>query len=160
MTTEAPKFQDRLTVVEKVYHQQHGEQPIQIERSFERRLQTQDAPYNGHPRRMIGEDWTPLDFGWLEDGGVSAAYILNDEGKNLKMMPTAEEKSAIAAKVLEIANVVDLLDIDGTAKPTPVGMIITVPPGETCLLSLDNFDSIRVRCRSSVARVSIWLFPR
>ena len=160
MVTEAPKIQDRLTVVEKVYHQQHGEQPIQIERSFERMLQTQDAPYNGHPRRTISEEWTPLDFGWLEDGGVSVAYVINDEGKNLKTMPTAEEKAAIAAKVLEIANVVDLLDIDGTTKSTPVGMIITIPPGETRLLSLDNFDPIRVRCRSGVARVSIWLFPR
>lgn len=151
---------DRLTVVEKVYHQQVGEQPIQIERSFERKLATQDSAYTGKPRRLVSSNWEPIDIGWLSQGAGSF-YLTNEEGKGLQRKPTPEEEAAIADRVIEVC----FTDSDGVPTGTdadgkPTGMSFLVPPGEAFRGTPSDVSRLRIRCRSEQAKYSIWVFPR
>ncbi len=91
-----PKIKNRLTVVETVYHQTATGEPDSIASSFFRELDSDEQPYRR--KTKVGEEWTPLDLGWIKEAGM--LVICNDEGKGLTKIPTPEEKEELAKKVL------------------------------------------------------------
>ena len=157
---ERPVPKDRLTIKEIVYHQQVGEQPIQVERAFERNLETQDSAYAGKPKRMLEDQWEAIDVGWLSKG-VGTFYITNEEGKGLQRKPSPEEIAAIAARVIEVC----FTDAEGNptgtdAEGNPTGMVFVVPPGESFRATPRDISRLRIRSTSGPLKYSLWLFPR
>lgn len=135
---------DQLTVVETVYHLASGEEPTAAEVRFVRELETVEQPYVR--KLVIGEEWQPLDFGWVKDIGM---FVLrNDEGAGLQTMPTDEERAAIMAKVLEL----------GTAAWDNCRWLIF--PQDAFRATPKVIEGLVVRCLSGKAKATIYVYPR
>lgn len=148
-STKKP-LRDRLTVVSHVYHQRAGKDPKSIESKFCRDLESKGQLYE---REMEAtEEWQPLDCGWVTDVGMMV--VLNQEGQNLQVHPTDEEREATAKKVLELA-----YDFhDGTG---PCGLHSwLIPPGESFQGFPSQAASLYIRSQSGVAEYTLYLIPR
>ena len=140
------EVKDRITVVEKVYHQSVGEQPTQADVVFVRNLLTKEQPYVRHVK--VGENWTPVDYGWLNS--VSFVVIQNDEGKFV-VVPTPEELATVMARVVDVS-----------FKESVGHGSLQIPPGESLRCSPSDDTSTKalcLRCRSGVAQVTITAYP-
>ena len=136
---------DRFTVVEQVYHRPMDSDPELFRHGYSRELQTTEQVY----RRQIkvGEDWTPLDTGWLEDK-VGMICLSNEEGKRLQVYPTEEEQAEIDEKIIQVS-----YDQD----PDRAWII---PPGETFRSSPSSQHKLFIRCLSGVARCDLFIVPK
>ncbi len=139
-------LKSRVTVVETVYHQHAGESATSIESRFARNLETQEQLYQR--RLKIGKSWTPLDCGWLEE--VSMLVIHNEEGQNLLVHPTPEEKEKTNAKVIEVSH---------TPNPNNNTSWI-IPPGESMRACPASIRDLYLRCRCGEARVTLNAIPK
>ncbi len=137
-----PDPKNRLTVIETVYHQTTTAEPDSIESRFERELISDEQPYRRTTK--VGEDWTPLDFGWIEEVGM--IVIQNNEGKGLTKIPTPEEKEELAAKVLEIS-----------ADPSNSWI---VRPGESFRGEPAGKRTLCIRSRSGTTHFNVYAIPR
>lgn len=136
---------DRLTVVETVYHQRWGENPISIESRFGRELTTHEQPYS---RECVAtEEWQPLDLGWLNTN-VGQLVILNREGSLLQFQtyPTAEVREEMATRIIELTT--------GDDDPW------FIPPGESHRGWPSKPENLRIRCQNGTARYTLHLIPR
>jgi hypothetical protein len=154
---EPPKPRGRLVVVESVYHQRTGEQPIQVRPSrFERDLATAEQPYIREFRAEA--DWKPLETGWLDRAGHLALHNL--EGSGLTSIPTPEERQGILARIVELGVLAEKDSGRRTqwSPPAEVVPFAAVRPGESCRLEPVNLSRLRVRCRPG-ARCVLTLLP-
>ena len=138
-------LKDRITVREMIYHQQAGEQPTGTETKFSHELESHEQPYQR--RLSVGEDWIPLDHGWIEE--ASLLSIFNEEGKFLQVNPTDEERAEAAKKVLQVSPTINVV-----VNPW------IILPGQSmrgCPLSI---RSMFVRSQSGVISFSVHIFPR
>ena len=89
-------MKQRLTVVGSIYCQEPGEQPVSQELLFVRELASAEQPWQRRTR--IGEDWQPLETGWIDDPGM--VVLANDEGRGLQTMPDAGQTAAISRRTV------------------------------------------------------------
>jgi hypothetical protein len=156
-----PKLRGRLVVVESVYHQRTGEQPIQVRPSrFERDLTDPEQPYVREFR--ADSEWKSLDNGWIEESGQLVLHNL--EGSGLTAIPTPEERQAILDRVVELGVAIPTED-DGRRTqwsaprpPWPVATFAWIRPGESCRFEPYQVSMIRVRCRPG-AKCLLTLLP-
>lgn len=140
----APVIQDRVTVVETVYHAPAGRSPTPIESRFERKLETDEQLYQRYMK--VGEKWTPLDCGWLGEN-VGMLLIHNEEGLNLFTIPTEEELAAINARVVELSY-----------NRTGEGWLVL--PRESMRACPSSTKGLFMRCRSGEANITVSLIPK
>lgn len=112
----ASPLRDRMTVVDKVYHQpMKGGDAFCCETTFDRWLNSEESVYS---RKMkVGNEWKKLHLGWFTDEGkpIGMLVIRNDEGKHLQVNLSDEEKTELAKKVLEVGTVIRPHRLDGVA---------------------------------------------
>lgn len=144
------KIKDRITVVDMLYHQRVDKKIRLIESRFSRELEISKQPYEREFEAT--EEWQPLDCGWLE-GKVGMLAITNDEGRFLEVIPTEEEREAVALKVLEIA-----YDPGDPNHHIPGSWL--VPPGESMRGSPSHAESLEIRCQSGTAKFTLHLLPK
>ena len=143
---------NQITVVDKIYHRQGSESPTSVSSRFIRHLQTDEQVYERRTR--VGEEWTPLEHGWIEEAGM--IVIQNTEGTTLQVIPTEEEKEETAAKILELSVTDGLLD-------SPPGVLAKpwlIPPGESFRGYPSDVSKLVLRCRSGVCRYNVHVYPR
>ena len=92
---------DRLTVVERVYHQPGGEEAICELTRFTRLLSTNEQVYTR--KGKVEQEWKPLDVGWFSESCCGLLLLSNLEGEFPDRIPTPEEKSDVAARILEVS---------------------------------------------------------
>lgn len=142
-----PTRRPRFTVTGSVVHQQPGEQAKQAPRSrFYRWLDQDQDPYERTVK--VGEDWTPLDLGWVGTEG-SLLLLANATRATFTVRPTREQLADLYSKVLEVGLLVKGVVTD----------FAEVPVGEDLRLSPRRLDAYRVRCRSGQGKYSIFLVP-
>ena len=153
---EQPKpARDTLTVVETVYHQPAGEEPTAVSVQYVRPLETQEQPYVRKIR--VGEQWQPLDLGWIEQPGM--IWLTNDEGRGLQVNPTPEERAAIEAKVIcLVTKVVNAGVLAGILAEDDFSW--EVPPGESFRGRPTCAKRVWLRCRSGTAKATIRVYSR
>ena len=135
---------DLLTVIEMVYHRPVDGEHGGVETRFNRKLQTQEQMYQ---RKMtVGEAWVPLDLGWLDENGISALVLVNNE-EHFTHQPTEEELAELAKKVIQI----------GYAEG---GYAWDIPPGESFRGTPTNSEHLFVRCVHGSAKCTLTLIPR
>lgn len=139
----------RLVSVSTVYHQLLPGQPTGQQRQWSRPLASDQQPYG--PRTLtVGEEWMPLDCGWVTDVGY--VVIQNEEGKFTQTIPTEEEREAAAGKVLEVA-------FPGWNANDPIHHRWLVPPGETFSGTPSLASCLRIRSRSGPCRYTLTVYP-
>lgn len=138
----------KLTVVERVYHRQGNNPPLQIESKFEHVLSV-DEPVYFRPGSKVSGDWTEFDFGWLGRENTGTIVIQNITGRYLQRIPTAEQKRELEAKVLEI----------GIVAPIPLPFAI-IPPKQNLRLNLMPGLSYLVRSQSGQAEFNFYAIPK
>lgn len=141
----SPPLRDRMTIVEKVYHQPQTGEAYCCETVFERWLDDEESVYS---RKMkVSEEWKLLHFGWFSDDGkpVGMLVIRNDEGRDLQRLPSDEEKTKTASLILEIG-VHDLPLFD-------------VFPGESFRATPSGQD-LYVRCLGGECSFTVFAFPK
>ena len=136
--------QSRVTVVEQVYHQILNEQPHLVESRFSRGLQSDEQAYER--RLKVDEGGMPLDCGWLTE--ASQLLIINEEGRNLQVIPTDEERKELAKKVLEI--------FFGD-RPDNCWL---VPPGESMRACSNTLHALKIRSQSGTIRFTLHVIPK
>ncbi len=70
---------NRFTVIDALYHQTEGGEPVAVSNPFGRMLSGDEQAY----RRLMkfGKASVPLDFGWVGEAGCGMIYLLNS-GRN------------------------------------------------------------------------------
>ncbi len=144
-------LQDRLTVVSHVYHQRVGRNPKVIECKFTRDLESRQQVYERELEAT--EEWQPLDHGWLKDS-VRMLVITNQEGQNLQVHPTDEEREATAKRVLCLA-------YGSNNGPHPcLDCCWLVPPGESFQGFPSQISQLCIRSQSGITEYTLYLIPR
>ena len=140
-----PMFRDRLTVIDKVYHQPKTGEAFCCESTFERWLDHEESVYS---RKMkAGEAWQLLKLGWFtdEEKTVGMLLIRNDEGSHRQTLPTDEEKAETAKKVLEVG-------VQGIS-------LFVIPPGES-FRGVPSGQDVYVRCLGGDCSYTVFAFPK
>jgi hypothetical protein len=157
--TEADSY---ITVVEYVYYQQRGElDPVAVEVLYNRRTQTSEQAY---VRQLsVGDQWTPIDQGWLKETGVGL-LVLQNEGIKFSTQPTQLQQEEADSKVVEVA-ILPKQDIGARrtmhSSPELGPQVFTqVRPVEALRLVPVDLESLRIRCRSGSVRCLLTLIPR
>ena len=133
--------QDRLTARLDVYYEQQGTQPTQVSCSFGTTLpKSEEQVYIR--KIVIGEEWEPLDMGWVENVGT---IILENRRKIFQKVPTKEEKQQADKKVVFIRN-----NKETIGWPIPSGGFF---------MSASRGEDIEVRCLSGSTKPVINVFP-
>jgi hypothetical protein len=143
MPALSPPPKNLMTVVETVYHQVFGEQPVSIESRFERELASEEQMYQR--RKVATEDWQSLDLGWVSDAGT--VVIQNTENKLLQVIPTPEQKAEIAKKIIAVSY---------NPESNQEFYILS---GESIRLHPSHADKLMVRCLSGNAKYTINAIP-
>ena len=140
----------RITVVEHLYHYADEQsQPTSIESIFTRHLKSDEQPYIRILK--LTEDWIPLDKGWVEE--VGTIVIKNMEGTRYTVNPTDEERKVVESRIVEIGYHNSLSLNLATA-------FQLVPPQESSgRITPADWFSLRVRCRSGVAKITLTVYP-
>lgn len=135
----------RLTVTERVYHQQVGTDPHAVETTFSRWLDSEEERYSRHLK--AGEAWQPLDCGWMTV--ASLCVLKNEEGVFRHVNPTDAQREEAAARIIEV----------GIAVGDAVVPLALVRPQEDRREEPLDLSRLRVRCRSGVAKFRLTLIP-
>lgn len=136
---QAPRA--RFGVVETVYWQRTGESPEGKAVRFGRSLTTAEEPYVR--RILVGEEWQPLDPGWVEE-----AALMRLENEERGIGAVVEVGLAVAEEPLTQH------DPDQAVHP-----VLLVPPGEAFRGSPERLGALRLRCRKGQARCRLTLIP-
>jgi hypothetical protein len=129
-----------LIVVESTVYQAEGREVVVVETRFGRPVKNNEQAYRRET--SVGEDWEPLDSGWLKEGMV---VIENREGRFTQVQPSYEERAAAMARVVEVsfAESADLL----------------IAPLESLRCQPTRLESVKLRCRLGRANIVVSLFP-
>ena len=133
----------RLTIVETLYHRTIESGIAEYVGRFTRDLQSDDEPYQR--QKKIGEEWEPLDTGWLEVN-VGTVFIQNKAGTDLMRVPSDGEKEAISRQAI----VIRFNGSDG----------LIIPPKESARFCPVNSSTIEICSLSGTIRYSLCVVPR
>ena len=147
------KVKSRLTVVGRVYHQQYGKSPSEIESRFDRELESREQVYTRCLEATEG--WQRLDCGWL--GRVGMLVIRNEEGKLQGQNPTDAELERAARKVLEVTY--SRGPLKGNRNDTN-RLCWLIMPGESMRALPTHPTKLYVRCQSGTAEYTVFLVPQ
>jgi len=135
-------IRDRITVIDRVYHQRLGEEAQEFPCTFSRELETTEQPYT---RQLVAtEEWKPLDHGWIERVGM--LIVVNQEGRFLQTNPSKEQKDEAAKKILE-------LQYEGSAWSW------LIPPGESFRGMPGDITNLLIRSRSGTIKFTVHVLP-
>ena len=97
-------MQDRVTVIEQIYHQPEGKSPTLSEARFDRELETTGQLYKRIELEAVENEWRPLipPGCWLQKPGM--IFVENEEGKFFSINPSVEELAEINQRVLLISD--------------------------------------------------------
>lgn len=139
--------QQRIVVKETVYWQSRGSNPQSVSGNFVHTVRSGEYPYS-HPRIVVGEDWQPLEIGWLKR---AYAVVVENLAEVRRTIPTPEEAKASEDKVLEI----------GTSREGVSIPFCHVRGGESTRLSPPhgNVSGFCMRCLRGEAQVTVTAFP-
>ncbi len=143
---EALDLGDRMTVKIQLYHEHSGEQPHATDVSFSGTLDTEHEVYQ---RRLnVGNDWEPLDIGWIPEGDVGYVVLDNRTGKGRHSNPTEAEKAEEALHIVYVR----LGDDGGCGWPVRPGRFFIAAAGS---------DTIQVRAEGEGhTRLNVEIYPR
>lgn len=139
-------MQDRITVIEQVYHQPEGKSPTLSDSRYDRLLESKGQPYK-RIELEVSEEWQPLipQGCWLDKPGM--IFITNEEGRYFAVNPTQEELEAINRRVLLISE--RQTDLDSWM----------VHPRESFKGNHTNPLGLKVRCEKGQAKYNITVYP-
>ncbi len=123
-------MESRVTVVEMVYHQNEGMDPVSFPSQYSKRIEGDDESY--HRRMKVGTEWRSLNEGsWVRS--ASLVLIRNVTGDNRSTIPTPQEVVDVQKCILEIKGSDD-------AKA-----LIYIPPGESCRFRPSDLSDLVIR---------------
>lgn len=138
----------RVTMTGTIYHESPGDQPFSISIVNEMRCETLEQPYQ-RAIRGIGEEWRPLETGWLTAEQVGLVVFENLTGRVATVNPTEEQLAEQAQKFLEIGFAPDL-------KP-----VLLIPPKLSLpMYPSETTGSIMIRSRKGLIDCKVTIFPR
>ncbi len=142
----------RLVVVHTVYHQIFNQQPRQaLDARYSRILRSDEQSYG--PRTItVGEQWTPLEIGWLGNFPLGLIVITNGEGNFMERNPTPIEYSEAEKRILEIR-------FDETITPGGTTPHLLILPRESQSFIPANPATVKIRCRSGEGKYTILVVP-
>lgn len=152
----------RIVAVKTLTHEEPYGKPVSVQSRYARLCDTNEQPWER--RFSVGEDWQPLDCGWLE-GGCSRLVLANKPGRR-QNLPTKEERDADAARVVELALFAAPPEdpnrtMHSPPRPDPVtAPFAAVRPGDCIDFEPLCLAVLRVRCRAGSAECVLTLFPR
>lgn len=134
------QLRSRVTVVGRVYWHNHLSQPVGVEDAYHYYLDSQDEPYSYQAK--LGQNWTKLEYGWLEGKAISMVRVQNDEGR------FSQSPDDLAKRVIEVG-----LD------DQPV---VQVPPAQASQQQWLCPERLSLRCVGSAAgaKCTITLYPK
>lgn len=138
------KVRDRLTVVERIYHQNPEEHPTSYESRFSRELQTKEQPY---VRRATVKDLRELDTGWIEPEQVGCLFIRNEEGVVRQTILSEGEKAELDRKVIYLGE-------------DPENLRWMILPGESFRATPTTAKGLLICCPNGPAKCSLHVFPK
>ena len=144
----------RLVIVEETYYQCRGEEPFQLTSRYVRHLDTEEQPYQR--KITVTEEWQELDYGWVED--ISLVYIVNEEGRNRRTVPSAEELEESARKVVEATIGTHLVFSPEKVDGEPP--VFLIPPGEAFKAYPAGNTGIYVRSQLGNTNCTITILPK
>lgn len=167
--TSGPELQERkspsrIMHVGNIYYISRSGQPHVTEIRSNRNQVADEQAFG--PRRMtIGEEWTPIETGWIEVCGMM--ILTNEEGRRLQRIPTAEQIEEINGKVVEIAFVKNLpvsneprtMHSPPIVAPDEPFAALLLLPGESLPATPVSMKQVLVRCRAGQARITVNLLP-
>lgn len=131
-TIEKAIPEDRIVVVENVYHQTEETNPVMVESRFSKKINSQEQPYTRIMK--VGPPLVPVDLGWLKDAPLSMLLLQNAS-------PKGEKGSTV--------------EVCGR---TPVADYI-LPPGESLRVQpVEGFAPL-LRCPEGQAKVIVTAYP-
>lgn len=136
---------NRLTTTTDTYHESQDNPPTQISFGFERLLKTDEEVYSR--RLVVGEEWVPLDCGWLEKASL---IVIRNVLVPLKVNPTEEEALAISQREIWLTQ---------DENPTENSPHWVIHPGEGFQGSPSSLSDIHLRCRKGQVKVSLSIIP-
>lgn len=140
----------KLTVVERVYHRQGNNPPLQIESKFEYPLSVDEACYF-RPSCKVGPEWSALDFGWIGRENAGTIVIQNITGRYLAKIPTPEEKAELDAKAL-------IVSVCYSSESRLEFAVI--PPKQNLRLNLFPGADYSIRCPAGQAEFNLYAIPK
>lgn len=140
---------DRFTMQLNAVFEHCGDEPKAVQVAIGLESVSQLEPYQR--RVKIGEDWAPLDFGWVPWKDVRVAFIQNISKLNPTINPTEAEilaaKSAIILWGIRPQTLEHVVAVDSII-PKDVGII------------RPQNDLYFVRCASGTTEYKITVFPK
>ena len=87
----------RIVVVENVYHQSPGRDPVGVDTSSSRFCDSDEQPFLRRTR--IGDGWTPLETGWVVEPYL---VCVRNDATAFRTNPTPGERTDAEKRVLEL----------------------------------------------------------
>lgn len=131
----------RVTAHMTINYEDFEEEARGIGRNFSMFTNDKEQPYDRNIK--VGEEWTELDFNWVES--VGAVMVINDTVGKRQVKPTEEEIAEEMEMTLEIA-------IGKTSNKMP----FTIPPRGFQPFWMEEDAPIFLRCRKGTAKVRLF----
>ena len=147
----APALRSRLTVVEQISYQGGCDPGVAYRYQRSLALRTEDSPL--FRRLVVGPNWTQLDLGGIDEPIL--VRLENEEGEDQRVIPTDDERAAIAARIVEVGVRTDpFFRLGDPAVAASVAPLALAPPGESLRFQPhpDTVSRLTVRCQSGTAR--------
>lgn len=132
----------RITVVESVYYALDGRDPVECHGEYSAKTMSDQQPYV--KQITVGEDWMPIDLGWLRS--VGEIHVANRAGTGLQKVPTDAERAVTNAKVLQIAGYGNV----------PIAL---ARAGRTARFEPCDATTLKIRCLCGETECIVSLFP-
>ena len=132
----------RLTVVETLYYQQPGIDPIQIDAGFSYFVQENEQLFQR--TTFAGEDWSESSTGWLDK--AHTVLIKNVHELRSARNPTAEEKAESLGHWIEV-------------RLEDSKYIFSIAPKESMRFRINDLKSLRIRSAKGQTRFLYILSP-
>lgn len=134
----------RIVVVENVYHQSPGSDPVGVDTSSSRFCNSDEQPFLRRTR--IGDEWMPLETGWVSEPFLIA--IRNDAAA-FRVNPSSAEREEAGRRVIEVAVVTE----NGLGAPFTL-----IHPGDSVRLYPLDGAKYYLRSQLGYAQVTINAF--
>lgn len=144
-----PAVKGRWGVIESLYFQSPGDDPLSVDHRFGGQVETDEQPYMR--KKKVGENWEPLDCGWLQG---TKMLLIENESPNYQKVPTDEERRRDKEKVVEVG--LDMIEIKGSHC---YKTFASIPPGQTARFLPADLASLGVRCQAGQTTYKVTLIP-
>lgn len=142
---EPPPNKPRLTVLDTIYYQAPGDDPVAFKGPFARLLESEEQPCIR--KLVVGEPWQAVEGLWLSAAGLLG--VRNDEGTFTGVIPTPEQRQEVAARIVEVG----VVDVERVTR------FAFLRPGESCRFEPADMAALRLRCQRGQAKVTVAAFP-